>query len=79
MNAEEEVKKALLAIAPDASLGLLDENMPFREQIKMDSLDTYNFITQLHKQTGVNIPISKLAELQNMNDLIAYMSAHVTG
>jgi acyl carrier protein len=76
VNIKQEVKDAFHVIAPHVKYDDIDMSNQFYEQGKFDSLDVYNFITLLHKQTGVDIDESQLSQLQNLNELIEYINAH---
>ena len=76
MNITEEIQNAFRTIVPEVNLNTFNMDRPIRDQVDMDSLDVFNFITKIHKQTGVNIPDSKIPELQTLNELIKFVSVH---
>lgn len=76
MNVTEEIQNAFRTIAPEVNFDTLNMDRPIRDQVDMDSLDVFNFITKIHKQTGVNIPDSKIQELQTLNELIEFVISH---
>lgn len=76
MNTTEEIQNAFHAIVPEVDLNTFNWDQPIRNQVDMDSLDVFNFIIKIHKQTGVNIPDSKIPELQTLNEIIKFVSVH---
>ncbi len=59
--------------APEIDFGKIKLDLPFRDQVEIDSLDLYNIIVSLQKKTGVYIPDSKMAELISLNELIGFI------
>lgn len=70
------VKSIFHHIAPDIDFDALDLSRPLRDQVEMDSLDFYNVLVAIHKQLGVNVPDSVLLELNNLDGLLDYVTAH---
>lgn len=60
-------------IAPDADFATLDAQADLREALDIDSLDFLNFITALHKKTGVNVPESDYRKLLTLEGAVAYL------
>lgn len=75
MNVTEEVQNAFRAIVPEVNLNAFNFDQPIRNQVDMDSLDVFNFIIKIRKQTGVNIPDSKIQELQTLNEVIKFVNS----
>ncbi len=73
-----EVKMGLAKIfhriAPEIDFNALDLTRPLRDQIEMDSLDFYRVLVQVDRQLGVFVPDSKLAQFQNLDELIKFIS-----
>lgn len=61
-------------IAPEIDFDSLDTSRPLRDQIEMDSLDYYRVLVQVDRQLGVFVPDSKLAQFQNLDQLITFIS-----
>lgn len=78
MDMLEEIKKAFHQIAPEINFDTLNLNLPFRDQVDIDSLDLFKILTRLYQQTGINIPDSKLLELQTINDLASFLRCQQT-
>lgn len=73
---KNEVKTIFHRIAPDIEFDQLDLSRPLRDQVEMDSLDFYNVLVSIHKKLGVNVPDSVLMELNNLDELLDYITAH---
>ena len=76
MNAAE-IKKAVLEIlsdiAPDEDLSNLKEDVPFREQLEMDSMDFLDIVMELRKRYRVQIPEEDYGELASMAGTVKYL------
>lgn len=61
-------------IAPDEDLSHLDDGVPFREQMELDSMDFLDIVMELRKQYRVQIPESDYEQLISMNSTVNYLS-----
>jgi len=72
-----EIKKAVLEIladiAPDEDLSNLKEEVPFREQLEMDSMDFLDIVMELRKRYRIQIPEEDYAELASMTSTVKYL------
>ena len=72
-----QIKDILLQVfhetAPEIDFSKIDTAKPLRDQVEIDSFDFYRIIVQIDKRLGVNIPDSKIAEFNNLDDLIQYV------
>ena len=62
-------------IAPETDAGSIDPDSDLREALDIDSLDFLNFVTALHKKTGVNVPEADYPKLLTVNKAIGYLAA----
>ena len=73
----EEIKKAvvdiLADIAPDEDLSDLKEDVAFRDQLEMDSMDFLDIVMELRKRYRVQIPEEEYLELASMQSTVAYL------
>lgn len=73
----EEIKLALLAIldriVPDEDLSQLKDEVPFREQIELDSMDFLDIVMELRKQYRVQIPEDDYPHLATMAGAVNYL------
>lgn len=74
----EEIRQAILdilaRIVPDEDLSDLDDDVPFREQMELDSMDFLDIVMELRKQYRVQIPEEDYAHLSHMSSTVAYLS-----
>lgn len=61
-------------IAPDEDLSNLDDAVPFREQMELDSMDFLDIVMELRKQYRVQIPESDYEHLVTMNSTVEYLT-----
>lgn len=61
-------------IAPDEDLSNLDDGVPFREQMELDSMDFLDIVMELRKQYRVQIPEADYEHLISMNSTVDYLS-----
>lgn len=82
MNTDEiraTVLDALAAIAPESASMPLDAKRSLREQLDIDSVDFLNLLTSLNKRLHVDIPEADYAQLQTLNDTVAYLARKLAG
>ena len=72
-----EIKQAVLEIladiAPDEDLGNLKEDVPFRDQLEMDSMDFLDIVMELRKRYRIQIPEEEYPELASMTSTVRYL------
>ena len=77
MNAEE-IRQVLLEIlgriVPDEDLSTLENDVPFRDQIELDSMDFLDIVMELRKQYRIQIPEEDYAHLNTMGGAVAYLT-----
>jgi len=74
----EEIRQALLdilsRIVPDEDLSGLRDEVPFREQIELDSMDFLDIVMELRKRHRVQIPEEEYGQLASMQSTVAYLT-----
>ncbi len=68
----EEVLDILSDIAPDEDLSQLDDDVRFREQLELDSMDFLDIVMELRKRHRIQIPEDDYINLASMNSTVAY-------
>jgi acyl carrier protein len=72
-----DIRTAILAIlhdiAPDEDLSDLKEDVPFREQLELDSMDFLDIVMELRKRYRVQIPEEEYTELASMASTVKYL------
>ena len=77
MNAGEirqVVLDILEQIAPDEDLSELQDDVPFREQMELDSMDFLDIVMELRKQHGIEVPEADYPELASLDSCAAYLT-----
>lgn len=69
----EAVLDILSGIAPDEDLSDLKDDVPFREQLELDSMDFLDIVMELRKRYRVQIPEDDYMELRSMKSTVAYL------
>lgn len=76
--APPEIRQVVLdileRIAPDEDLSGLDDAVPFREQMELDSMDFLDIVMELRKQYRVQIPEDEYEHLITMNSTVDYLT-----
>jgi len=74
---EVEIKEAIVSIlsdiASDEDLSDLKEDIPFSEQLEMDSMDFLDIVMELRKRYRIQIPEEDYPELASMESTVKYL------
>lgn len=74
----DEIRDAVLDIltdiAPDEDLSELKDDVPFREQLELDSMDFLDIVMELRKQYRIQIPEEDYPNLTTMAGTVQYLS-----
>ena len=68
------VLRALGEIAPEADLATLEPDVPFRDQLDLDSMDFLNFVIALHAALDVDIPEADYPKLATLDGCVDYLA-----
>ena len=69
----EEVLDILSNIAPDEDLSGLKDDVSFREQMSLDSMDFLDIVMELRKRHRIQIPEEDYSHLASMASTVAYL------
>ena len=69
----EEILDILENIAPDEDLSGLKDDVAFREQLELDSMDFLDIVMELRKRYRVQIPEEDYSELASMDSTCKYL------
>ena len=69
----EEILNILEAIAPDEDLTQIDDDVNFREQLELDSMDFLDIVMELRKRHRIQIPEDDYLQLASMNSTVTYL------
>ncbi|HUT08865.1 MAG TPA: acyl carrier protein [Thermoguttaceae bacterium] len=61
-------------IAPDEDLSDLKEDVPFRDQLDLDSMDFLDIVMELRKRYRIQIPEEDYPELASMSSTVKYLA-----
>ena len=72
-----EIKSAVLdilaEIAPDEDLSALKDDVSFREQLELDSMDFLDIVMSLRKKYRVQVPEDDYLQLASMSSTVDYL------
>ena len=71
------VLRALVHVAPELEPDTLRGDVPLRREVDLDSVDFLNFLLELHRQLGVDVPEVDYAKLATLDDCVAYVAARL--
>ena len=63
----------LAKIAPEADRSQIEVNQPLREQVDLDSLDSYRYLVRVHERFQVDIPDTEYRQMKSLNDLADFI------
>ncbi len=69
----EEILDILEDISPDEDLDNLDDEIAFRDQLELDSMDFLDIVMELRKRHRVQIPEEEYGNLASMSSTVAYL------
>ncbi len=69
----EEVIDILADIAPDEDLSGLKDDVAFREQLELDSMDFLDIVMELRKRYRIQIPEEDYENLASMHSTVTYL------
>ena len=69
----EEILDILKDIAPDEDLSEIKDEISFRDQLELDSMDFLDIVMELRKRYRIQIPEEEYAELASMASTCRYL------
>jgi acyl carrier protein len=69
----EKVLDILGDISPDEDLSGLKDDVPFAEQLELDSMDFLDIVMELRKRHRVQIPEEDYSRLASMESTVRYL------
>ncbi len=67
------IAEILEDIAPDENLEDLQDEVPFREQMELDSMDFLDIVMELRKRYRVTVPEEDYPALASMQSTVEYL------
>lgn len=77
MNAPEVRKaalQALAAIAPEVDPASIDDQLPLRDILDLDSMDFLNLVIALGRELNLEIPERDYSKMQTLGSLVEYLT-----
>ena len=68
-----QVLQALGEVAPELDPARVRGDVPFREQLDLDSLDFLRFLVDVDRRLQVSIPEADYALLETLDDVVEYV------
>ena len=68
-----EVLDILSDIAPDEDLSKLKDDVSFREQMELDSMDFLDIVMELRKRHRIQIPEDDYVNLASMDSTVTFL------
>jgi acyl carrier protein len=69
----DEVLEILADIAPDEDLSDIKDDVAFRDQLELDSMDFLDIVMELRKRHRIQIPEEDYVHLASMESTVAYL------
>ncbi len=69
----EEILDILSDIAPDEDLSALQDDVAFRDQVELDSMDFLDIVMELRKRYRVQVPEDDYPQLASMRSTVTYL------
>ena len=69
----EEIIDILASIAPDEDLSDLRNDVSFREQLELDSMDFLDIVMELRKRYRIQIPEDDYVQLASMESTVRFL------
>ncbi len=69
----EEIIDILSDIAPDEDLSDIKDDIAFRDQLELDSMDFLDIVMELRKRYRVQIPEEEYEQLASMASTVGYL------
>jgi acyl carrier protein len=73
----QAVLKALTGVAPEIDPQTLQPDQAFRQQFELDSMDFLNFVIELHRSLGVEVPEADYGKLATINGVVDYVASRL--
>ncbi|MDA7950089.1 MAG: acyl carrier protein [Pirellulaceae bacterium] len=74
-----EIIDILKDIAPDEDLSNLKDEVAFRDQLELDSMDFLDIVMELRKRHKIQIPEENYGELASMASTVSYLTPLMKG
>lgn len=76
MNNRQVIVDAIERIAPDVDANALPDDVDFRDEAELDSMDFLAVLTTVQDATGVEVPEGDYASIPTIRQFADYLDAH---
>lgn len=77
MNTRQIILDAIVKIAPDVDPTVLPDDVDFREEAELDSMDFLGVLTAVQEATGVSVPETDYSQIITIERFAEYLSARL--
>lgn len=77
MNTRQTILDAIVKIAPDVDPTVLPDDVDFREEAELDSMDFLGVLTAVQEATGVSVPETDYSQIVTIERFAEYLSARL--
>ena len=77
MEPRQIIRDAIERIAPDVDASTIPDDVDFREEAELDSMDFLSVLNTVHDATGVEVPESDYPKISTIADFADFLSAHL--
>jgi acyl carrier protein len=74
---QSEVVSALTEIAPEVLPAELETSAALRDQVDLDSMDWLNFLIEISRRFGLEIPESEYASMRTIDNIVGFLASTV--
>ena len=74
-QARDIIVAALGEVAPEVDAAAIDPDVDLTEQLDLDSMDYLNWLLEIHRTTGIDVPERDYGRLRTVADAARYVSA----
>jgi len=74
-DARSLLEELLGRIAPEVDLAGADPTASMQESFDLDSMDFLNLVTELHEETGIEVPERDYPKLRTIEGFVDYVSS----
>ena len=78
-DVRQQIVAALVQIAPEADLSLVDGGDSLRDELDLDSMDFLRFVQVLYRRTGIEVPEIDYPQLDSLDGAEAYLRGRGVG
>ena len=79
MDARQTILDAIERIAPDVDASTLPDDVDFREEAELDSMDFLSVLNTIQDATGIEVPEIDYAQIMTISQFTEYLTARLAG